>query len=59
MFVNRDMKILIEKTSENLRDEEKSFKELSTIIIDIIEEEYQDSHQLAQMLWSMREFHAI
>ena len=46
MFVNHDMKILMKKTSENLRIEEKSLKKFSMIIINIIEEEYQDLYQL-------------
>ena len=46
MFINHDMKMLMEKISENLRAEEKSFKKLSMIIIDMIEEEYQDSYRL-------------
>ena len=40
------MKILIEKTSENLRAEKELLKKFSMIIINIIEEEYQDSYQL-------------
>ena len=44
MFINHDMKILMEKTNENLRIEEKLLKKLLMIIIDIIKEEYQDSY---------------
>ena len=44
--MNHDMKMLMKKTSENLRAGEKSLKKLSMIIIDMIEEGYQDSHQL-------------
>ena len=40
------MKILMKKSSENLRIEEKSLKKLSMIIINIIKEEYQDLYQL-------------
>ena len=40
------MKILMKKTNENLRIEEKLLKKLLIIIIDMIEEEYQDSYQL-------------
>ena len=38
------MKILMKKISENLRTEEKSLKKFLIIIIDIIEEKYQDSY---------------
>ena len=44
--MNYNMKILMGKTSENLRIEEKLLKKLSMIIINMIEEEYQDSYQL-------------
>ena len=44
--MNHDMKILMKKMSENLELEEKLFKKFSIIIIDMIEEEYQDSYQL-------------
>ena len=44
--MNYDMKILMKKVNEILRNEEKSFKKLSMIIINMIEEEYQDSYQL-------------
>ena len=40
------MKMLMKKTSENLRAEEKSLKEFSMIIIDMIEEKYQNSYRL-------------
>jgi hypothetical protein len=40
--MNYNMKILMEKMSENLGSEEESFKKFSMIIIDMIEEEYQD-----------------
>ena len=40
------MKMLMEKTSESLGSEEKSFKKLSTIVIDMIEEGYQGLYQL-------------
>ena len=40
------MKMLMEKMSESLGAGEKSFKKLSTIVTDMIEEEYQDSCQL-------------
>ena len=46
MFINHNMKILMKKISENLEIEEKSLKKLLIIIIDIIEEEYQDSYRL-------------
>ena len=46
MFADRDMKMLMEKTSENLGAGEESLKELSTIIIGMIEEGYQGSHRL-------------
>src|SRR5436305_2186391 len=46
MFADVDMKMLMEKTSETLGDGEEPLKELSTIIVDIIEEGYQGSHQL-------------
>ena len=46
MFMNHDMKMLMEKSSENLKVEEKLLKKLSMIIIDMIEEEYQDSYRL-------------
>ena len=42
MFINHDMKILMQKISENLGIEEKSLKKFSIIIINMIEEEYQD-----------------
>ena len=44
--MNYDMKILIKKINETLKDEKKSFKKLLIIIIDMIEEEYQDLYQL-------------
>ena len=44
MFINYNMKILIKKINEILRDKEKSFKKFSMIIIDMIEKEYQDSY---------------
>ena len=44
--MNHDMKMLIEKSSENLKAEEKSLKKFSMIIINMIEEEYQDSYRL-------------
>ena len=44
--MNHDMKMLMEKSNENLRVEEKLLKKLLMIIIDIIEKEYQDSYQL-------------
>ena len=40
------MKILMKKINETLKNEEKSLKKFSMIIIDMIEEEYQDSYQL-------------
>jgi hypothetical protein len=40
------MKMLVEKMSESLESGEKSLKKLATIVTDMIEEEYQDSHQL-------------
>ena len=40
------MKILIKKMNEILRNEEKSLKKLSMIIINMIEKEYQDSYRL-------------
>ena len=46
MFADRDMKMLVEKTSESLGAGEESFKELSTIVTDMIEEGYQGSCQL-------------
>ena len=46
MFMNHDMKMLMEKSSENLRAEEKSLKKFLMIIISMIEEEYQDSYRL-------------
>ena len=46
MFIDYDIKILIKKVNETLRDEKKSFKKFSMIIINIIEEEYQDSYWL-------------
>ena len=46
MFVDRDMKTLVEKTSETLGDGEEPLKELSAIIVDMIEEGYQDSYRL-------------
>ena len=46
MFINYNMKILIKKVNETLKDEEKSFKKLLIIIIDMIEKKYQDSYQL-------------
>jgi hypothetical protein len=46
MFADRDMKMLMEKTSENLGAGEEPLKELSTIITDMIEEGYQGSHRL-------------
>ena len=36
----------MKKISETLKDEKKSFKKLSIIIIDMIEKEYQDSYRL-------------
>src|SRR5437762_12984072 len=45
IFVDRDMKMLVEKTSENLGAGEEPLKELSTIITGMIEEGYQGSHQ--------------
>ena len=36
----------MEKTSENLKIEEKLLKKFSMIIINMIEKEYQDSYQL-------------
>ena len=53
----------MKKINENLEVEEKSFKKFSTIIIDMIEEEYQDSYQLINNwykhteLWQMRMKH--
>jgi hypothetical protein len=44
--VDHDMKMLMEKTSESLETEEKSLKKLLMIIMNMIEEEYQDSCQL-------------
>jgi hypothetical protein len=41
MFADRDMKVLMEKTSESLGSGEESLKELSTIVTDMIEEGYQ------------------
>jgi hypothetical protein len=41
MFADRDMKVLVEKTSESLGPGEESLKELSTIVTDMIEEGYQ------------------
>jgi len=41
MFDDRDMKLLVEKTSESLGEGEEPLKELSTIVVDIIEEGYQ------------------
>ena len=46
MFADRDMKMLVEKTSENLGAGEEPLKELSTIITGMIEEGYQGSHRL-------------
>ena len=46
MFINHDMKMLMEKMSESLEVGEKSFEKLSIIVIDMIEEEYQDPSQL-------------
>ena len=40
--MNHDMKMLMEKMNENLRIGEKSLKKFSMIVIDMIEEEYQD-----------------
>jgi len=44
--MNHDMKMLMKKTSENLRAGEKSLKKFSMIIINMIKEEYQDSYRL-------------
>lgn len=46
MFADRDMKMLVEKTSESLGAGEEPLKELSTIVADMIEEGYQGSGQL-------------
>jgi hypothetical protein len=46
MFADRDMKMLVEKTSESLGPGEEPLKELSTIVTDMIEEGYQGSCQL-------------
>ena len=46
MFINYNIKILMEKSNENLRVEEKLLKKFSIIIINMIEEKYQDSYQL-------------
>ena len=60
MFVDHDMKMLMEKMSESLGAGEESFKELSTIVTDMIEEGYQGSCQLINnwyrcaRLWQMR-----
>ena len=40
------MKILMKKMNESLEIEKKLFKKFLMIIIDMIEEEYQDSDQL-------------
>jgi len=46
MFADRDMKMLVEKTSESLGAGEEPLKELSVIVTDMIEEGYQGSRQL-------------
>ena len=46
MFMDHDMKMLVEKMSESLGPGEESFKELATIVTDMIEEGYQGSYQL-------------
>ena len=44
MFINYNIKILMEKISENLGIKEKLLKKFSMIIINMIEEKYQDSY---------------
>jgi hypothetical protein len=46
MFADREMKMLVEKTSESLGTGEEPLKELSMIVTDMIEEGYQGSRQL-------------